>query len=98
MTNKEAESRIKKAVESCTPDVLDRVRSQCTDKKGEVITMTKKNNNNFVRKFGIFRETCPFFLGQESIFQLLHIVIRCPIVTEHFLVKEQEYLIQLVRG
>ncbi|MBQ2812632.1 MAG: PepSY domain-containing protein [Clostridia bacterium] len=51
MTNKEAESRIKKAVEACTPDVLDRVISQCTDKKGELITMTKKNNNNFVRKF-----------------------------------------------
>ncbi len=50
MTNREAESRIKKAVEACTPDVLDRVISQCTDKKGDVIVMTRKNNN-FVRKF-----------------------------------------------
>lgn len=50
MTNRETESRIKKAVEACTPDVLDSVISQCTDKKGDVIIMTKKNNN-FVKKF-----------------------------------------------
>lgn len=46
MTNREIETRLKKAVENCTPDILERIMADCDTKKGEVIDMTKKNNKN----------------------------------------------------
>lgn len=46
MTNREIEMRLKKAVENCTPDILERIMADCVTKKGEVIVMTKKNNTN----------------------------------------------------
>ena len=44
MTDRELELRLKKAVEACTPDVLDKVMAECDNYKGNVIPFEKKRN------------------------------------------------------
>ena len=44
MTDRELELRLKKAVEACTPDVLDKVMAECDNYKENVIPFTKKRN------------------------------------------------------
>ena len=50
MTNREIEQKLKNAAENCTPDVLDRIMSECDTKKGDVIIMTERKNS-FTKKF-----------------------------------------------
>ena len=42
MTDRELELRLKKAVEACTPDVLDKVMAECETYKENIVPFTKK--------------------------------------------------------
>ncbi len=42
MNNRETESRLRRAYEHATPDVLDAIRVACSQTKGEMISMTNK--------------------------------------------------------
>ena len=44
MTDRELELRLKKAVEACTPDVLDKVMAECDKQKDNLIPFEKKRN------------------------------------------------------
>ena len=44
MTDRELELRLKKAVEACTPDVLDKVMAECDKQKDNIISFEKKKN------------------------------------------------------
>ena len=44
MTDRELELRLKKAVETCTPDVLDKVLAECDNYEENVIPFEKKRN------------------------------------------------------
>lgn len=49
MTDRELELRLKKAVEAHTPDVLERVMSDCDCTKGQVVQMNEKKKHRFPR-------------------------------------------------
>ena len=44
MTDREIELRLKRAVDACTPDVLDKVLAECDNYKEKVIPFEKKRN------------------------------------------------------
>lgn len=44
MTDRELELRLKKAVEACTPDVLDKVMAECDNYKENIIPFKRKKN------------------------------------------------------
>jgi hypothetical protein len=64
MTDREIESRLKSAVESCTPDVLAGVMSGCEKSKGQVIKMTKTNK---FRRFASIAAVLVLVLGISAV-------------------------------
>ena len=45
MTDREMELKLKKAVEACTPDVLDNIMAACNKQAGQVVPIRKKTNS-----------------------------------------------------
>ena len=64
MTDREIELKLKQAVEACTPDVLDGVRSGCDALKGQVIEMPKTNS---LRRFASMAAVLVLILGLSAL-------------------------------
>lgn len=61
MTNRDIELKLKKAVEACTPDVLDKVMAGCETKQGKVVSIQKKKSS-FPRWIAV-AAACALFAG-----------------------------------
>lgn len=61
MTDRELELRLKKAVEACTPDVLDKVMAECDNYKDHVVPFERKQNR--FRKFTAVAAACAVLVG-----------------------------------
>lgn len=61
MIDREIELRLKKAVEACTPDVLERVMAECDKQEDNVISFDKKRY--FFRKYVSLAAACAVFVG-----------------------------------
>ncbi|MBQ8803831.1 MAG: PepSY domain-containing protein [Tyzzerella sp.] len=70
MTDRELELRFKKAVEACTPDVLDKVMAECDNYQDKVIPFERKQN--YFRKFTAIAAACVVIAG-AGIFGFLNL-------------------------
>lgn len=61
MTDREIELKLKKAVESCTPDVLEQVMAGCGEQNSKIIPMQKRHRS--FQKFVAIAAVCAIFIG-----------------------------------
>lgn len=61
MTDREIELRLKKAVEACTPDVLERVMAECDNPKENVVPFERKRYS--FRTFTAVAAACAILVG-----------------------------------
>ena len=61
MTDREIELKLKKAVEACTPDVLEQVMAGCGEQNSKIIPMQKRHRS--FQKFVVIAAVCAIFIG-----------------------------------